>query len=316
MATIQVRDAAGAVVGDQELPEELFGGPVNVPLMHQIVVAGAAAQRAGTHSTKTRGDVRGGGVKPWRQKGTGRARQGSIRAPHWTGGGVAHGPKPHSHEMRVNRKMKKGALRSALADALASGKLALVDTLSFEEARTKSAVGVLRALELDGHVLIVLSRPNTATEKSFRNLRHVRIDYPGNLTTFDLLYADRVLFTRAALQVLTGSDPDAVETVVEVPAEPKKKEAPSRAPRSRRTRAAQRAETAQEQDETAPDEPGAGDDAESGDVESAGVESGGAGEPAEGAGQEGVEGGADADAGTGGAGGSDVEAGDEGNEPR
>jgi large subunit ribosomal protein L4 len=254
MATIQVRDAAGAVVGDQDLPEELFAGPINVPLMHQIVVAGAAEQRAGTHSTKTRGDVRGGGVKPWRQKGTGRARQGSIRAPHWTGGGVAHGPHPHSHAMRVNRRMKKGALRSALADAFASGKLAVVDTLAFEEARTRSAVGVLRALELEGHVLIVLSRPNTATEKSFRNLRHVRIDYPGNLTTFDLLYADRVLFTRPALSVLTGQDPDAVETVVEVPAEPKEEEAPTRAPRSRRARTSQKAEAGPEENETAPDE--------------------------------------------------------------
>jgi large subunit ribosomal protein L4 len=297
MARIQVRDAAGAVVGDQELPEELFAGPINVPLMHQIVVAGAAAQRAGTHSTKTRGDVRGGGVKPWRQKGTGRARQGSIRAPHWTGGGVAHGPQPHSHEMRVNRKMKKGALRSALADAFASGKLAVIDTLAFEEARTKSAVGVMRALEVEGHVLIVLSRPNTATEKSFRNLRHVRIDYPGNLTTFDLLYADHVLFTRAALSVLTGQDPDAVETVVEVPAEPKE-EAPTRAPRSRRTRASQKAGS----EETAPDETEDGAEDAS-------------------AGQEGVEGAPDTAAGSetdaeNDAGGGDVEAGDEGSEPR
>src|SRR5438477_5676876 len=143
MPSVEVRDAQGEVLGQRELPDELFGGPVNVAVMHQVVVAGAAAQRAGTHSTKTRGEVSGGGVKPWRQKGTGRARQGSIRAPHWTGGGVAHGPQPHRHDMRVNRKMKKGALRSALSDALASGKVAVVDTLAFEAPRTKAAVKVL-----------------------------------------------------------------------------------------------------------------------------------------------------------------------------
>src|SRR5256885_4973742 len=137
MPSVEVRDTQGEVLGQRELPDELFGGPVNVAVMHQVVVAGAAAQRAGTHSTKTRGEVRGGGVKPWRQKGTGRARQGSIRSPQWVGGGVAHGPKPRSYEMRVNRKMKKGALRSALTDSAASGKLVVVDTLAFDGPRTK-----------------------------------------------------------------------------------------------------------------------------------------------------------------------------------
>jgi large subunit ribosomal protein L4 len=221
MTTIEVRDVAGTVVGERELPGDLFEAPVNVPLMHQVVVAGAAAQRAGTHSTKTRGDVRGGGVKPWRQKGTGRARQGSIRSPQWVGGGVAHGPHPHGHEMRVNKKMKRGALRSALTDALTSGKLGVVETLAFAEPRTKDALRVLDALDLTGNVLIVLSRPNGATERSFRNLRNVRIGYPGNLSTYDLLYADRVLFTQAALRVLTGEEPDAEESVVELaPLEP------------------------------------------------------------------------------------------------
>jgi large subunit ribosomal protein L4 len=230
MTTIEVRDVAGTVVGERELPGDLFEAPVNVPLMHQVVVAGAAAQRSGTHSTKTRGDVRGGGVKPWRQKGTGRARQGSIRSPQWAGGGVAHGPHPHGHEMRVNKKMKRGALRSALTDALASGKLGVVETLAFAEPRTKDALRVLDALDLTGNILIVLSRPNGATERSFRNLGNVRIDYPGNLSTYDLLYADRVLFTQAALRVLTGEEPDAEESIVELtpieptdatPAEPK-----------------------------------------------------------------------------------------------
>src|SRR5438270_8834380 len=114
MATVEVRDVQGSGLRQRELPSELFEAPVNVPVMHQVVVAGAASQRAGTHSTKTRGEVSGGGRKPWRQKGTGRARQGSTRAPQWMGGGVAHGPKPRSHDIRVNKKMRRLALRSAL----------------------------------------------------------------------------------------------------------------------------------------------------------------------------------------------------------
>ena len=140
MAKIDVFDAAGKKSGSRELSSDLFEAPVSVPLMHQVVVAGLAGLRAGTHSTKTRGEVSGGGKKPWRQKGTGRARQGSIRSPQWVGGGVAHGPKPRSHEMRVNKKMKRGALRSALSDALASGKLAAVDGFGFDGPKTKDAL--------------------------------------------------------------------------------------------------------------------------------------------------------------------------------
>src|SRR5207247_697776 len=144
---------------------------VSVPLMHQVVVAGMAAIRRGTHATKTRGDVSGGGRKPWRQKGTGRARQGSIRAPQWSGGGVAQRPLPRDHSMRVNKKMKRGALRSALTDALASGKLCVVDELQFEEPKTRRAAEVLEALELSGDVLLVLQGPSddSAVELSFRN---------------------------------------------------------------------------------------------------------------------------------------------------
>src|SRR5438128_11090017 len=140
MPSVEVRDTQGEGLGQRELPDELFGGPVNVAVMHQVVVAGAAAQRACTHSTKTRGEVSGGGVKPWRQKGTGRARQGSIRSPHWAGGGVAHGPHPRDYAMRVNRKMKKAALRSAFSDAAASGKLAVIDHIAFDAPSTKDAV--------------------------------------------------------------------------------------------------------------------------------------------------------------------------------
>ena len=211
MPSIDVRDLHGEVVGHRDLPDELFGAAVNVGLMHQVVVAGAAAQRAGTHATKTRGDVSGGGAKPWRQKGTGRARQGSIRAPHWMGGGVAHGPHPRDYAMRVNRKMKKAALRSALSDAAATGKLAVIDQVVFDAPRTKDAVALLRALELEGRVLLVTAEPDEALEKSFRNLPEVKVGYPGNLATFDVLYADRVVFTSAALDALTGEESKAAE---------------------------------------------------------------------------------------------------------
>jgi len=205
MATIELRDAQGKKVGSRELSAGVFESTVSVPLMHQVVVAGMAGIRAGTHSTKTRGDVSGGGKKPWRQKGTGRARQGSIRSPQWVGGGVAHGPHPHGHEMRVNKKMKRGALRSALTDALQSGKLAVVNDIAFDEPKTREAVGLLEALELEGKVLVVLPEPQDVVERSFRNLPFVRIAYARSLGTYEVLRADRVLFTDAALGVLEGA---------------------------------------------------------------------------------------------------------------
>jgi large subunit ribosomal protein L4 len=202
MATVEIRDAQGGVVGTRELPAEIFERPINIPLMHQVVVAGAAAQRGGDHSTKTRGDVSGGGVKPWRQKGTGRARQGSIRSPQWVGGGIAHGPKTRDYTVRVNKKMRRAALRSALSDAVTSGKLAVVDALAFDQPKTREATRLLDALELQGRILLVIAEPHQAVEKSFRNLAFVKIEYPGNLSTVDLLRADRVLFTGQALDAL------------------------------------------------------------------------------------------------------------------
>jgi large subunit ribosomal protein L4 len=197
-------------VAIRDLAPELFEATVSVPLMHQVVVAGMASIRRGTHSTKTRGDVRGGGKKPWRQKGTGRARQGSNRAPQWAGGGVAHGPHPRSHDMRVNKKMKKGALRSALTDAVQSGKLAVVDTLRFDEPKTKQAAEVLDALDLAGRVLLVLPEPSEdgAVEKSFRNLPQVRIAYARSLGVYEVVAADRVLFTQPALDAIEGKGGD------------------------------------------------------------------------------------------------------------
>lgn len=205
MATVEMRDAAGKKVGSQELPAEIFEAEVRVPLMHQVVLASMAGLRAGTHATKTRGDVSGGGKKPWRQKGTGRARQGSIRSPQWVGGGVSHGPQPRSHAVRLNKKMKRGALRSALTDAFRSGKLAVVKELSFDEPKTREAAAVLTALGLEGMVLLVLDEPGEVVEKSFRNLPNVRIAYAKGLGTYEVLAADHVLFTGVALSQLRGS---------------------------------------------------------------------------------------------------------------
>jgi large subunit ribosomal protein L4 len=208
VAAVPVLSAAGKKVADRDLPAELFEAKVSVPLMHQVVLAGLASIRRGTHSTKTRGEVRGGGKKPWRQKGTGRARQGSIRAPQWSGGGVAHGPQPRSHDMRVNKKMKRGALRSALTDALQSGKLADVEDRAIEAPKTKEAAAELGALELQGKVLLVLPSPSEtgAVEKSFRNMPGIRIAYAKSLGVYEVIVADRVLFTQAALDTLEGKE--------------------------------------------------------------------------------------------------------------
>jgi len=204
MPTVDVLDATGKKTGTRDLPGDLFEANVNVSLMHQVVVAGMASLRRGTHATKTRGDVSGGGKKPWRQKGTGRARQGSNRAPQWTGGGVVHGPHPRDHSIRVNKKMKKGALRSALTDTLQSGKLVLVDDLSFDEPKSKRAAEAIDGLGVSGKVLLVLPSPSDtgAVEKSFRNLEGVRIAYAGGLGVYELIAADKVLLTTSALDAL------------------------------------------------------------------------------------------------------------------
>jgi large subunit ribosomal protein L4 len=200
MAKIQIVDQAGKKVGERELDPAVFDAQVNVPVMHQVVVAGRAAARRGTHSTKGRAEVSGGGAKPWRQKGTGRARHGSIRSPLWVGGGVAHGPTPRSHDKRVPKKMKRLALRSALTDRAREERIRVVDKLEFEEPSTQEALGVLDSLKAGGLVLLVLSGPDVAVEKSFRNLPHVKVAYPGNLATYDVLYADWVVFTSEALE--------------------------------------------------------------------------------------------------------------------
>jgi len=201
MATATVVDESGKSVGTRDLPEELFGGTVNAAVMHQVVTAQLAAARSGTASTKRRSEVRGGGQKPWRQKGTGRARHGSIRSPLWVGGGVVFGPKPRSYVQRLPKKMRRAALRGALADKAGAGRIWILD--GFTEPRTKAAAGALKAAEIDGRVLVVLDADDPqaeAVDRAFRNLPKVAFALHGSLATYDVLVADAVVFTAPAFE--------------------------------------------------------------------------------------------------------------------
>jgi large subunit ribosomal protein L4 len=207
MTSVPVLDPTGKKVATRDLAADVFEAKVSSALMHQVVVAAQASLRRGTHATKTRGEVSGGGKKPWRQKGTGRARQGSTRSPQWTGGGVVHGPQPRDHDIRVNKKMRKGALRSALTDAVNSDKLVVVNDLEFDEPKTKRAAEVLDALKVGGRVLLVLPGPTDtgAAEKSFRNIKGVRVVYAKSLGVYEIVAADKVVMTSATLDVLEGA---------------------------------------------------------------------------------------------------------------
>jgi len=205
MAKVDVLNAGGKKAGSVDLPDEVFGVQVNVPVMHRVVRAQLAAARAGTHSTKTRSEVRGGGAKPWRQKGTGRARQGSRRAPQWTGGGVVFGPTPRDHSLRVNKKEKVLALRSALTDRRAGGNLVVVDGLDFDAPKTTRAVELLDTLGLaDRKLLFVVDGLEEAAIKSFRNLPAVHLITFDQLNTYDVLASDVVVFTRDSLDAFLG----------------------------------------------------------------------------------------------------------------
>jgi large subunit ribosomal protein L4 len=199
MASLDVRTATGDAAGTVELDDAIFGVEPNVPVMHQVVTAQLAAARAGTQSTKTRAEVRGGGRKPWRQKGTGRARQGSSRSPHWSGGGVALGPKPRSYRQKTPRKMVQLALRSALSDRAAEGRVAVVDAWNFSEPKTRVARDALTALGWDGKILLVVQPDEQATIRSFRNLPQVQLILASELNPYDVLCNDWVVFTRATL---------------------------------------------------------------------------------------------------------------------
>jgi large subunit ribosomal protein L4 len=229
MSTVTMRDGTGAEAGTVDLPDAVFGIEPNVSVMHQVVTAQLAAARAGTHSTKTRSEVRGGGAKPWRQKGTGRARQGSIRSPQWRGGGVAHGPKPRDYRQRTPKKMVSLALRSALSDRCALDQVVVVSEWPMSSPRTKDAIALLGALGLrpDGErgerVLVVLDRSEEAVWKSFRNLGdRVQIILTEELNAYDVLVNDSIVFSQSSLTALVerfGRVEVHVEIEIEVPAD-------------------------------------------------------------------------------------------------
>jgi large subunit ribosomal protein L4 len=193
-------DRTGAAVGNVDLADELFAAPVNEAILHQAAVAQLAARRLGTHDTKTRGEVRGGGHKPYRQKGTGRARQGSTNAPHYAGGGVVFGPHPRSYEQRLPRKMKRLALRGALTAKLADDAIRVIDRFALEEIKTRELLGILAALGADGRVLVVAPGRDEKLVLSARNLRDVEVILADSLNVVDLLNADVVLIEQPALE--------------------------------------------------------------------------------------------------------------------
>lgn len=226
--TVDVLDAQGKKAGTADLPAEVFDVETNVPLIHQVVVAQRAAARQGTHATKTRGEVRGGGRKPYKQKGTGRARQGSTRAPQFAGGGTVHGPQPRSYDQRTPKKMKAAALRGALSDRARAGRVHVVTGFGVDGApSTKTAVATLSALSPRRHVLVVVERSDELTVKSLRNVEQVHLLVADQLNTYDVLVSDDVVFTQGALDAFlagptTGrsakavaSESEAAETVVE-----------------------------------------------------------------------------------------------------
>ncbi len=185
----------GIQSGDVKLDAEIFGIEPNMAVLHQVVTAQLAGKRAGSASTKTRSEVRGGGRKPWRQKGLGRARQGSIRAPHWVGGGVAHGPKPRDYSQRTPKKMKRLALRSALSARAAEEAIKVIEDFDWAAPKTKQAISLLRAVGADGKTLVVLNSIDGVAARSFRNLPEVILAEPGHLTPYDVLWASQVVFT-------------------------------------------------------------------------------------------------------------------------
>lgn len=214
---ITLRSTEGAEVGSVTLAGDYFGLEPNIPLLHQVVKAQLAAARRGTQSTKTRAEVSGGGKKPFKQKGTGRARQGSERAPHFIGGGVAFGPKPRSYKQRTPKKMIAAAMRAALSDRAVEGKVVVVDRWPWATPSTKSAREALAALGLDRRILIVVDPDDHGARRSFRNLPHVQLIKPSELNAYDILVNDWIVFTTATLP---GSRPEGDAEASASPAEP------------------------------------------------------------------------------------------------
>jgi large subunit ribosomal protein L4 len=205
VTTVDVLTAEGVKSGSVELPSDIFDAQANIALMHQVVVAQLAAARQGTHKAKSRGEVSGGGKKPYKQKGTGRARQGSIRAPQFTGGGVVHGPVPRDYSQRTPKKMKAAALRGALSDRARAGQVHVVEAfVSGEKPSTKAAIATLRKLTEANRVLVVVSSMDELNVLSLRNEPSVHLIEAGQLNTYDVLVADDVIFTREALDEFLG----------------------------------------------------------------------------------------------------------------
>jgi large subunit ribosomal protein L4 len=200
VTSVEIKTPEGKTDGSVDLPAEIFDVQANIALMHQVVVAQQAAARQGTHSTKTRGEVSGGGKKPYRQKGTGRARQGSTRAPQFAGGGTVHGPQPRDYTQRVPKKMKAAALRGALSDRARAGQVHVVTTLVDDKPSTKGARTVLESVSAARNLLVVLTRDDENNWLSVRNLDHVHAIAADQLNTYDVLVNDDVVFTKDALQ--------------------------------------------------------------------------------------------------------------------
>ena len=202
MAKIEMKNAAGKKAASIEVADSMFGITPNIPVMHQVVVAQLAHRRSGTQSTKTRAEVRGGGKKPFKQKGTGNTRQGSIRAPHFSGGGVALGPKPRKYSQRTPKKMIQLALRSALSDRMSENKVVVVEDWGFAAPSTKAASAAITALGMSGRVMIVLERKDESAWKSFRNLTDVHVLSTPELNAYDILCNDWIVFTKASLPAM------------------------------------------------------------------------------------------------------------------
>ena len=220
--SVERRDMSGKSLGQVSLAPEVFGIEPNEAVLHQVVTAQLAAARAGTHSTKTRAEVRGGGAKPWRQKGTGRARQGSRTSPIWTGGGITFGPKPRSYAQRTPKKMVRLALCSALSDRASESRVALVDAWSFDVPKTKAAITALDALGLEGRVLVVLGDEEMTAERSFANIPEVQTVLAAELSAYDVLRNDWVVFTDDTLPGADTTEPsESPEKPAETSAPPK-----------------------------------------------------------------------------------------------
>ena len=215
MAQITVKTVSGGDAGSVELDDAVFGVQPNVPVMHQVVTAQLASRRAGTQSTKTRSEVRGGGAKPYRQKGTGNARQGSTNSPHYTGGGIAFGPKPRSYAQRTPKKMIKLALRSALSDRASDGKVVVIDEWGFDGPKTKDARAALAALGVEGRALVVIDRFDAPAALSFRNLPEIQLIKVGELNAYDVLCNDWIVFEQRLLPTATAPVEEEREQIAE-----------------------------------------------------------------------------------------------------